>query len=235
MTRSLPTIPTTESAPSPPSSWSLPSSPNNRSLPSSPSIPSLPLPPSRVSLPSPPPMMSAPPLPRMTSFPALPQMTSSPPVPFNVSFPPVPSIVQTGGRSAATPARAAGSARAAARISRTYRRRMGGSFLFGGRSMLRRIGLAVNRSLVLLRGRTGRLRHTDRPTGGPMTSVKTDPALSSERTAIDAEVDGQTLGSILARNADLYWNEPALSWKDHAESEWQRMSWKEYRERVAEA
>jgi long-chain acyl-CoA synthetase len=68
-----------------------------------------------------------------------------------------------------------------------------------------------------------------------MTSTTTDPALTSERAAIDAEVDGQTLGSILARNAELYWNEPALSWKDHHDGEWNRMSWKDYRERVAEA
>jgi long-chain acyl-CoA synthetase len=68
-----------------------------------------------------------------------------------------------------------------------------------------------------------------------MTSVKTDPAVRSEREAIDADVAGLTLGSVLARNADLYWNEPALSWKDHAHGGWRRMTGKEYRERVAEA
>ncbi|HXJ62786.1 MAG TPA: long-chain fatty acid--CoA ligase [Actinomycetota bacterium] len=69
-----------------------------------------------------------------------------------------------------------------------------------------------------------------------MTSPKPDPALAGERAAIDAAVDGETLGSILARNADLYWNEPALSWKHaHDDPEWQRMTWKDYRERVAEA
>jgi len=68
-----------------------------------------------------------------------------------------------------------------------------------------------------------------------MSSAKPDPAVTAERSAIDGEVAGQTLGSILARNADLYWNEPALSWKDEHDGEWQRMSWKDYRERVAEA
>ena len=69
-----------------------------------------------------------------------------------------------------------------------------------------------------------------------MPSPKPDPAVADERAAIDAEVDGQTLGSILARNAELYWNEPALSWKHaHDDAEWQRMTWKDYRERVAEA
>ncbi|MFL5798867.1 MAG: AMP-dependent synthetase/ligase [Actinomycetota bacterium] len=68
-----------------------------------------------------------------------------------------------------------------------------------------------------------------------MTSANTDPAIGSERASIDGEVAGLTLGSILARNAELYWNEPALSWKDHAHGGWRRMTWKEYRERVAEA
>jgi long-chain acyl-CoA synthetase len=68
-----------------------------------------------------------------------------------------------------------------------------------------------------------------------MTSANTDPAIRSERASIDAEVAGLTLGSLLARNAELYWNEPALSWKDHAHGGWNRMTWKEYRERVAEA
>jgi long-chain acyl-CoA synthetase len=67
-----------------------------------------------------------------------------------------------------------------------------------------------------------------------MPTALPDPALKAERTAIDADVEGQTLGSILARNADLYWNEPALSWKDD-QGIWQRMTWKDYRERVAEA
>jgi long-chain acyl-CoA synthetase len=69
-----------------------------------------------------------------------------------------------------------------------------------------------------------------------MTSPKHDPAIDAERAAIDAQVDGQTLGSILARNAELYWNEPALSWKQgHDDPEWRRMTWRDYRERVAEA
>ena len=68
-----------------------------------------------------------------------------------------------------------------------------------------------------------------------MPSTTTDSAVRSERAAIDGEVEGQTLGSILARNAELYWNEPALSWKESHDGEWQRMSWKDYRERVAEA
>jgi long-chain acyl-CoA synthetase len=68
-----------------------------------------------------------------------------------------------------------------------------------------------------------------------MTSTNTESAVRSERVAIDAAAEGLTLGSILARNADLYWNEPALSWKDHPHGGWHRMTWKEYRELVAEA
>jgi long-chain acyl-CoA synthetase len=71
--------------------------------------------------------------------------------------------------------------------------------------------------------------------GEVMTSTETDTGIRAEREAIDADVDGLTLGAVLARNADLYWNEPALSWKDHAGADWRRMTWKEYRERVAEA
>ena len=58
----------------------------------------------------------------------------------------------------------------------------------------------------------------------------TDPA--AERAAIDAEVEGMTLGHVLERNVAEHGDEPALSWKDGAA--WRSMTWREYRERVAE-
>src|SRR5215211_3421633 len=68
-----------------------------------------------------------------------------------------------------------------------------------------------------------------------MATTRTDTSIRTERDAIEAEVAGLTLGAVLARNADLYWNEPALSWKHDPHGEWHRMTWKDYRERVAEA
>ncbi len=56
---------------------------------------------------------------------------------------------------------------------------------------------------------------------------------ATERAAIDAEVSGKTLGDLLLRNAETYGEQPALSWK--ADGDWQHLTWRAYRERVAEA
>src|SRR6266511_759020 len=55
---------------------------------------------------------------------------------------------------------------------------------------------------------------------------------SAERAAIDAGVGGQTLCTVLERNARVHGDLPALSWKQ--DGEWRRLDWREYRERVAE-
>ncbi|HZD01592.1 MAG TPA: long-chain fatty acid--CoA ligase [Actinomycetes bacterium] len=55
---------------------------------------------------------------------------------------------------------------------------------------------------------------------------------SGERAAIDAQVAGQTLCTVLERNARVYGDLPALSWKEG--DTWRQLSWREYRERVAE-
>jgi long-chain acyl-CoA synthetase len=55
---------------------------------------------------------------------------------------------------------------------------------------------------------------------------------SAERAALDAQVAGQTLCTILERNTRVHGNLPALSWK--RDGAWQQLGWREYRERVAE-
>jgi long-chain acyl-CoA synthetase len=57
-----------------------------------------------------------------------------------------------------------------------------------------------------------------------------DPA--AERAAIDAEIEGMTLGHVLERNARNHGDTLALAWKDG--TGWASMTWREYRERVAE-
>ncbi|MDP9343187.1 MAG: long-chain fatty acid--CoA ligase [Actinomycetota bacterium] len=61
--------------------------------------------------------------------------------------------------------------------------------------------------------------------------MRTEEILS-ERAAIDREVDGKTLGDLFARNADIHADAPALSWKQG--EEWKSLTWREYREQVAE-
>jgi long-chain acyl-CoA synthetase len=61
--------------------------------------------------------------------------------------------------------------------------------------------------------------------------MRTENTLS-EREAIDREVEGKTLGDLFARNADIHAEDPALSWKQ--DGQWQHITWREYRERVAE-
>ena len=55
---------------------------------------------------------------------------------------------------------------------------------------------------------------------------------SAERAAIDARVAGQTLCTVLERNAREYGDLPALSWKQ--DGAWRQLDWRAYRERVAE-
>jgi long-subunit acyl-CoA synthetase (AMP-forming) len=55
----------------------------------------------------------------------------------------------------------------------------------------------------------------------------------AERAAIDAEVEGETICDVLARNAETYPDQPALSWEEGGG--WRSLSWKEYREKVAAA
>jgi long-subunit acyl-CoA synthetase (AMP-forming) len=64
-----------------------------------------------------------------------------------------------------------------------------------------------------------------------MATITQDPL--AERAAIDAEVEGKTLCDVLARNAETYPDEPALSWEE--EGVWRTLSWKQYREKVAAA
>ncbi len=61
--------------------------------------------------------------------------------------------------------------------------------------------------------------------------MRTEEILS-EREAIDREVEGKTLGDLFARNAEIHPDEPALSWKQ--DGQWNRLTWRQYRERVAE-
>ncbi|MGH2554855.1 MAG: AMP-dependent synthetase/ligase [Actinomycetota bacterium] len=53
----------------------------------------------------------------------------------------------------------------------------------------------------------------------------------AERAAIDAEVEGKTICDVLARNAETYPDQPALSWEEGGG--WRSLSWKQYREKVA--
>jgi long-subunit acyl-CoA synthetase (AMP-forming) len=56
--------------------------------------------------------------------------------------------------------------------------------------------------------------------------------VAAERAAIDAQVKGQTLCTILERNAGVHGDLPALAWKQGGG--WQQLDWRQYRERVAE-
>src|SRR6266536_1284761 len=57
--------------------------------------------------------------------------------------------------------------------------------------------------------------------------------VSAERATIDAQVKGQTLCTVLERNARVHGARPALSWKQ--DGIWKTLTWLEYRDRVAEA
>jgi len=55
---------------------------------------------------------------------------------------------------------------------------------------------------------------------------------SAVRASIDATIEGQTLCDILLRHAEERGDQPALAWKDG--DAWQRLSWADYRQQVAE-
>jgi long-chain acyl-CoA synthetase len=55
----------------------------------------------------------------------------------------------------------------------------------------------------------------------------------AERAAIDAQVAGMTLCDVLARNADVHGDSPALSWKTRGA--WTTITWRQYREAVRRA
>ncbi|HZD38645.1 MAG TPA: AMP-dependent synthetase/ligase, partial [Actinomycetes bacterium] len=55
---------------------------------------------------------------------------------------------------------------------------------------------------------------------------------AAERAAIDAQVKGQTLCTILERNANVHGELPALAWQQ--DGGWQQLNWRQYRERVAQ-
>jgi long-chain acyl-CoA synthetase len=55
----------------------------------------------------------------------------------------------------------------------------------------------------------------------------------AERAAIDAEAQGKTICDVLARNAEAYPDQPALSWEEG--ENWRTLTWKQYREKVAAA
>src|SRR6266498_2527549 len=56
--------------------------------------------------------------------------------------------------------------------------------------------------------------------------------VAAERAAIDTQVNGQTLCTILERNAGVHGDLPALAWKQ--DGGWRQLNWRQYRERVAE-
>jgi long-chain acyl-CoA synthetase len=62
--------------------------------------------------------------------------------------------------------------------------------------------------------------------------MTTNRDVAAERAAIDAEVEGKTVGHVLFRNAEQQGDRPALSWKEV--EGWRSMNWRDYRERVAE-
>jgi long-chain acyl-CoA synthetase len=55
----------------------------------------------------------------------------------------------------------------------------------------------------------------------------------AERAAIDAEARGKTICDVLARNAENYPDQPALSWEEG--DGWRSLTWNQYREGVAAA
>ena len=53
-----------------------------------------------------------------------------------------------------------------------------------------------------------------------------------ERRQIEEEIQGRTLCDLLAEHAAGHGDDPAMSWK--RDGAWQTLSWRDYRERVAE-
>jgi long-chain acyl-CoA synthetase len=67
-----------------------------------------------------------------------------------------------------------------------------------------------------------------RAIGGGMT----DDAVRSARREIEAQIEGRTFCDLLHQHAEGHGDAPALSWKD--DGGWQTLSWRAYRDRVAE-
>jgi long-chain acyl-CoA synthetase len=61
----------------------------------------------------------------------------------------------------------------------------------------------------------------------------TDHGVLAARQEIEREIEGRTLCDLLQENAERHGDLPALSWK--RDGDWHTASWREYRERVAEA
>lgn len=63
--------------------------------------------------------------------------------------------------------------------------------------------------------------------------MRTTEQVLAERAAIDAKVEGKTLCDVFLRNATRYGDRPALSWQEGGR--WRTLTWRAYRDRVAEA
>ena len=59
-----------------------------------------------------------------------------------------------------------------------------------------------------------------------------EDAVAVERSQIEQEIRGRTLCDLLAEHAEGHGDAPAMSWK--RDGAWQTLSWRQYRERVAE-
>ncbi|HYW87279.1 MAG TPA: AMP-dependent synthetase/ligase [Chloroflexota bacterium] len=66
-----------------------------------------------------------------------------------------------------------------------------------------------------------------------MTLVAPARDVAAERAAIEAAIEGKTLLSAFAETADRLADTDALAWKD-ASGAWQKLTWRQYREAVAE-
>jgi long-chain acyl-CoA synthetase len=60
-----------------------------------------------------------------------------------------------------------------------------------------------------------------------------EDTITVQRRQIEQEVSGRTLCDLLAEHAEGHGDAPAMSWK--RDGAWQTLSWRDYRERVAEA
>jgi long-chain acyl-CoA synthetase len=66
-----------------------------------------------------------------------------------------------------------------------------------------------------------------------MTLVAPARDVAAERAAIEAAIEGKTLLSAFAEAADRLSDTDALAWKDSS-GDWQKLTWRQYREAVAE-
>src|SRR5262252_1000080 len=66
-----------------------------------------------------------------------------------------------------------------------------------------------------------------------MQQVEVTRDVATARAEIDAEVEGRTLPGVFAATAERLGDAEALQWKD-AGGAWQALTWREYRQAVAE-